>query len=311
MVAQRIAEDLRGAAGGAARPRARLPGARAQHADALAGRAAAPAARHAGALQPVRRRLRARRAVGRPASGRHRGAAARARPAEGVGQLAVRRRARARRDPPRRLDRRRRARRPASTAAQVLYSGPPDGLAAGRGVADARATCSATRRVRRAARRAQPTGWLRLAGVTRNNLHGLDVAFPLGVFTTRHRRVGLGQVEPGQPGAGRAGRRSTSATTLAPTRTRGDALERAAPRADAAAASPAGMERIKRLVRVDQKPIGRTPRSNLATYTGLFDHVRKLFAATQGGAGAPLRRRALLVQRRQGPLRDTARARAS
>jgi len=42
-----------------------------------------------------------------------------------------------------------------------------------------------------------------------------------------------------------------------------------------------GMEGIKRLVRVDQKPIGRTPRSNLATYTGLFDHVRKLFAATK------------------------------
>ncbi len=42
----------------------------------------------------------------------------------------------------------------------------------------------------------------------------------------------------------------------------------------------AGMEGIKRLVRVDQKPIGRTPRSNLATYTGLFDHIRKLFAAT-------------------------------
>jgi excinuclease ABC subunit A len=41
------------------------------------------------------------------------------------------------------------------------------------------------------------------------------------------------------------------------------------------------MERVKRLVRVDQKPIGRTPRSNLATYTGLFDHVRKLFAATK------------------------------
>ncbi len=41
------------------------------------------------------------------------------------------------------------------------------------------------------------------------------------------------------------------------------------------------MERITRLVRVDQKPIGRTPRSNLATYTGLFDHVRKLFAATK------------------------------
>ena len=43
----------------------------------------------------------------------------------------------------------------------------------------------------------------------------------------------------------------------------------------------AGMAHIRRLVTVDQKPIGRTPRSNLATYTGLFDHVRKLFAATQ------------------------------
>jgi excinuclease ABC subunit A len=43
----------------------------------------------------------------------------------------------------------------------------------------------------------------------------------------------------------------------------------------------AGMEHIRRLVVVDQKPIGRTPRSNMATYTGLFDHVRKLFAATK------------------------------
>lgn len=43
----------------------------------------------------------------------------------------------------------------------------------------------------------------------------------------------------------------------------------------------AGMEAIGRLVRVDQKPIGRTPRSNLATDTGLFDPVRKLFAATE------------------------------
>ncbi|MEP6574748.1 MAG: hypothetical protein ABJD11_18750, partial [Gemmatimonadota bacterium] len=42
----------------------------------------------------------------------------------------------------------------------------------------------------------------------------------------------------------------------------------------------AGLERVARLVQVDQKPIGRTPRSNLATYTGLFDHVRRLFAST-------------------------------
>ena len=42
-----------------------------------------------------------------------------------------------------------------------------------------------------------------------------------------------------------------------------------------------GLEAFDRLVRVDQKPIGRTPRSNLATYTGMFDAVRKLFAGTE------------------------------
>jgi excinuclease ABC subunit A len=60
----------------------------------------------------------------------------------------------------------------------------------------------------------------------------------------------------------------------------GEELERAATRASEGRII-SGMEGIKRLVRVDQKPIGRTPRSNLATYTGLFDHVRKLFAATK------------------------------
>jgi excinuclease ABC subunit A len=58
-----------------------------------------------------------------------------------------------------------------------------------------------------------------------------------------------------------------------------DAPSRTAPAAGGEIAH--GMEFVKRLVRVDQRPIGRTPRSNLATYTGLFDHVRKLFAATK------------------------------
>ena len=54
-----------------------------------------------------------------------------------------------------------------------------------------------------------------------------------------------------------------------------------APRRRSSEAASRGHGEIKRLVQVDQKPIGRTPRSNLATYTGLFDHVRKLFAATK------------------------------
>ena len=183
LVVRRIAQDLVGAARRAARPRPRLSLARAQHAHALAGRAAAAAAGHAGPLQPVRRRLRARRAVGRAAPGRHRGAAAGARPAEGVRQLAVRRRARARRDPPRRLDRRRRARPRASTAAMSSTAARPTGCEHVEDVADPPLPVR-RRTLRRRRRPAHPKGWLRLAGVTRNNLHGLDVAFPLGVFTT-------------------------------------------------------------------------------------------------------------------------------
>ena len=58
-----------------------------------------------------------------------------------------------------------------------------------------------------------------------------------------------------------------------------DFLEREAPTPQAGSIR-AGMEHVRRLVCVDQKPIGRTPRSNLATYTGLFDRVRALFAST-------------------------------
>jgi excinuclease ABC subunit A len=59
-----------------------------------------------------------------------------------------------------------------------------------------------------------------------------------------------------------------------------DALQRT-PTTSSGGRIVAGMDGIKRLVRVDQKPIGRTPRSNLATYTGLFDHIRRLFAQTR------------------------------
>jgi excinuclease ABC subunit A len=138
-----------------------------------------------------------------------------------------------------------------SGGGQVLYSGPPDGL---RHVARSVTrrylmTPEATRRTPRT-----PRGWLRLEGITRNNLHRLDAAFPLGVMTAVTADAG-GITDPNaldRPVAGPTGGRIV-----------------------------AGIGRLKRLVCVDQKPIGRTPRSNLATYTGLFDHVRKLFAATK------------------------------
>ena len=123
-----------------------------------------------------------------------------------------------------------------------------------------------------------PQGWLRLRGVTRNNLKKLDVVFPLGVFTT----------VTGISGSGKSSLVSQALVELVAEQLghdlpsdeeNGEALEAAPVTIGGQIAE--GMETIKRLVRVDQTPIGRTPRSNLATYTGLFDHVRKLFAATK------------------------------
>jgi excinuclease ABC subunit A len=107
----------------------------------------------------------------------------------------------------------------------------------------------------------------------------LDAQFPLGCFTT----------VTGVSGSGKSSLVSQALVELVAEQLghevvldeeEGEELEqRAAVRTSGKIV--AGMDRVKRLVRVDQKPIGRTPRSNLATYTGLFDHVRKLFAATK------------------------------
>jgi len=159
----------------------------------------------------------------------------------------------------------------------VLYSGPPAGLAA--------IEASQTRRhlfgnymlPPRTPR--APAAWLELEDVTRNNLDRLDVRFPIGVFTT----------VTGVSGSGKSSLVSQALVELVAAQLghelpeepdEAEELERSAP-VTLDGRITAGMEHIKRLVRVDQKPIGRTPRSNLATYTGLFDHVRKLFAATK------------------------------
>ena len=159
---------------------------------------------------------------------------------------------------------------------EILYSGPPEGLKTVLKSQTRRHLFEAGALPERPPR--TPTGWLRLAGVTRNNLDRLDVAFPLGVFTT----------VTGVSGSGKSSLVSQVLVELVaghlgqeirPDEEVADALDQPAP-ATLGGRITAGMEGIKRLVRVDQRPIGRTPRSNMATYTGLFDHVRRLFAAT-------------------------------
>jgi excinuclease ABC subunit A len=159
---------------------------------------------------------------------------------------------------------------------QVLYSGPPAGLEqveASRTRLHLFAQPDSRQHTRR-----QPQDWLRLEGITRNNLNNLSAEFPLGCFTA----------VTGISGSGKSSLVSHALLELVgehlgQTRANNDSeapsLEDDAPQTSSGQVV-AGLQAIRRLVQVDQKPIGRTPRSNLATYTGLFDNVRKLFAAT-------------------------------
>jgi excinuclease ABC subunit A len=124
----------------------------------------------------------------------------------------------------------------------------------------------------------EPSGWLKLAGVSRNNLDHLDISFPLGVLTS----------VTGVSGSGKSTLVSQVLVELVadylghdiPVEEEEDPLQIQSV-VTLGGHIVSGMESIRRLVKVDQKPIGRTPRSNLATYTGLFDQVRKLFASTK------------------------------
>ena len=125
----------------------------------------------------------------------------------------------------------------------------------------------------------QPRGFLKLEGITRNNLHGVDLSIPLGVFTS----------VTGVSGSGKSSLVSQALVELLSAQLGHDqeTVEAEPDLLDdtgeiiTGGRITGGMDQVRRLIIVDQKPIGRTPRSNLATYTGLFDHVRKLFAATK------------------------------
>lgn len=159
----------------------------------------------------------------------------------------------------------------------ILYSGVPDGLKA---VAASKTKDYIFGNHHESERTPRnPAGWLKLEDVTRNNLNQLEVSFPLGVFTSVTGISGSGKsslvsqvlVELvaehlGQKPAVQEEEHSNDLEQNAVITLGGKIT--------------AGANAIKRLVQVDQKAIGRTPRSNLATYTGLFDPIRKLFAST-------------------------------
>lgn len=159
---------------------------------------------------------------------------------------------------------------------EILYCGVPEGL---KQVSNSQTRKYLFREEGKPEREVRnPTGWLKLKAVSRNNLENLNVAFPLGVFVA----------VTGVSGSGKSTLVSQVLVELVaehlghelPVETdETETLEHPEQPITTGSIS-SGLENIKRLVRVDQKPIGRTPRSNMATYTGLFDNVRKLFADT-------------------------------
>jgi len=159
---------------------------------------------------------------------------------------------------------------------EVLYSGPPAGLEHVHNSQTARYLFGRVNDLQRTPR--TPTAWLALSAVSMNNLAGIDARFPLKAMSA----------VTGVSGSGKSSLVTQALVQLVRERLGSEAphaeeeldplQDYALPRASGRIM--AGMEGIKRLVHVDQKPIGRTPRSNLATYTGLFNHVRKLFADT-------------------------------
>ncbi len=170
-----------------------------------------------------------------------------------------------------------------SHGGEIIYSGPVAGL---RDVSDSHtgqylfSKDTATQKLKTEQPR-QPTHWLKLANIERNNLQGLDVAFPLGVLTTVTGVSGSGKSSLVSQALVELVYNALGQKTVIEAPTDEAALLEQEQETPMGGEIVSGMEHIKRLVTVDQKAIGRTPRSNLATYTGLFDHVRKLFAATK------------------------------
>ncbi|MFE7573342.1 excinuclease ABC subunit A [Streptomyces sp. NPDC057521] len=161
---------------------------------------------------------------------------------------------------------------------RIIYSGPTDGLAdveesvtrgylfGGSGLAPHEPR--------------RPRGWLQLSDVALNNLQGVSVSIPLGALTA----------VTGVSGSGKSSLVSQALPALLAERLGHAVPVDEAPEGDEllledspgrlVGSLEGELAGVRRVVSIDQKPIGRTPRSNVATYTGLFDHVRSRFAQT-------------------------------
>ncbi|MBO1531728.1 excinuclease ABC subunit UvrA [Psychrobacter sp. F1192] len=162
---------------------------------------------------------------------------------------------------------------------EIVYSGPVEGLRQVTESTTAQYLFTDKETAHKQPLR-KPSAWLQLADIERNNIQGLSIAFPLGVMTC----------VTGVSGSGKSSLVSQALVELVNEALGKEVVTQAATdEADLLDQEIemvikgqiiAGMDKVSRLIDINQKAIGRTPRSNLATYTGLFDDVRKLFAAT-------------------------------
>ncbi|MDX5894483.1 excinuclease ABC subunit UvrA [Rubrobacter radiotolerans] len=123
---------------------------------------------------------------------------------------------------------------------------------------------SGRRRIEPPEKRREPAGEISVKGAEENNLRGVDVSFPLGVFTSVTGVSGSGKSTLVNEILFKALANAVSRGKHRPGRHKG--LE--------------GVENVDKVIDIDQSPIGRTPRSNPATYTKVFDHIRQLFSQT-------------------------------
>jgi excinuclease ABC subunit A len=111
-------------------------------------------------------------------------------------------------------------------------------------------------------KRRKPSGWLSVKGAKENNLKNIDVSFPLGVFCCVSGVSGSGKSSLVNEILYKALARDLNRAKTVPGKYK----------------SMLGTEQLDKIINIDQSPIGRTPRSNPATYTGLFDHIRNVFS---------------------------------